>query len=104
MSLLSLLGKRFPETDGSKKCQDSFTKLGSTLRRLPQETSTVDTDLLEKSWQPCDTPYSEYAKGWRQCRGTWPGKRGFTCGMWILFHMLAAHSDDKNASEHFDIL
>ena len=29
---------------------------------------------------------------WRQCEGSVEGKRGYTCGLWLLFHSLAARS------------
>jgi hypothetical protein len=29
---------------------------------------------------------------WHGCRGTWPNTRGYTCGLWSLFHSLAANA------------
>jgi thiol oxidase len=29
---------------------------------------------------------------WRACRGSEEGKRGYTCGLWLLFHSLAARA------------
>jgi hypothetical protein len=28
---------------------------------------------------------------WGSCRGSSPATRGYTCGLWLLFHTLAAH-------------
>ena len=32
------------------------------------------------------------AEEWRACAGSTPGKRGYTCGLWLLFHSSAARS------------
>lgn len=104
LDLVSLMSTHFPEPDNHTTCRDSFAILGKTLKGYPQTMHTVDTDQLDKSWQPCGVHYSEYEKGWHSCRGTWPGKRGFTCGLWTLFHMLAARSNDTSASHHLEIL
>jgi len=29
---------------------------------------------------------------WRACRGSWPGYRGYTCGLWTLFHALTVEA------------
>merc|ERR1719503_178823 len=35
--------------------------------------------------------------GWHQCKGTFPNKRGYTCGLWNIAHFLAGQSDDASA-------
>jgi thiol oxidase len=114
MDFVALLGKRFPETanDGGR-CRASMVELHDQLTNnwagMTQEITTVDTmnkvkklvqidpDWLEQQWQLCGEDWSRFAEGWHQCKGTWPGKRGFTCGLWNLFHFLAADTDDSSA-------
>merc|ERR1719263_1095693 len=98
------MATRFPEEKGQRRCKDSFRQLATTFRSMPSKNHSIDPDVIEKSWRPCDTDYSEYAKGWRTCRATWPGKRGFTCGLWTLFHSLAAQSDDRSALQDLQTL
>lgn len=50
----------------------------------------VDHEAVDAQWQLCGTNWSEYANGWGACKGTWPGKRGYTCGLWTMLHTLAA--------------
>lgn len=57
----------------------------------------INPDDLEGQWRLCDRDWSEFKEGWHQCKGTWPGKRGFTCGLWNMFHFLAAHTTDEKA-------
>jgi len=104
LNLVGLLSTHFPEADSQRPCQKSFETLSIKLHSESSSVLHVDPDDLEKSWQPCGVPYSSYAHGWHGCRGTWPGKRGFTCGLWTLFHMLAAQSNDTDAKQHFQYL
>jgi thiol oxidase len=104
LNLVDLLARRFPESSDEQVCRSSFVELGEKLRSLPAETTSVDPDALEKSWQSCGTSYDKYAEGFRSCRATWPGKRGFTCGLWTLFHMLAAQSDDQSALRDLEVV
>lgn len=32
-----------------------------------------------------------FLQPWGSCQGSSPGTRGYTCGLWLLFHTLAAH-------------
>lgn len=36
---------------------------------------------------------------WLACRGSTPGRRGFPCGMWKLFHYLTVNAADQNSSQ-----
>jgi thiol oxidase len=115
VSFVKLLGNRFPNRHGRKgsSCRDSLAELHSQLRNnwadLTQEVRTlqnmkthqrlvmINPDDLEGQWRLCDRDWSEFKEGWHQCKGTWPGKRGFTCGLWNMFHFLAAHTTDEKA-------
>jgi len=121
MNFVSLLSKRFPESpeDGGR-CRGSFGELFSNLRDnwagMTQEVTTIDSmnsrkklamidpDWLEEQWQLCGEDWHRFSEGWHECKGTWPGKRGFTCGLWNLFHQLAARMDDETALEDTRII
>jgi thiol oxidase len=36
-------------------------------------------------------------QSWRSCKGSQPNSRGYTCGLWLLFHSLAAHIEGDTA-------
>lgn len=56
-------------------------------------------DLLEHEWQFCNRSWSDIGKSdWRSCKGTYPYMRGYTCGMWSLFHSLAARAVSSPAA------
>ena len=61
---------------------------------------------IEKQWTFCGKPWKTFNTLWlpfRQggCRGSWPNTRGYTCGLWTLFHGIVAHSPvaDPDSSE-----
>eukprot|EP00928_Gymnodinium_smaydae_P065967 TRINITY_DN49031_c0_g1_i1.p1 TRINITY_DN49031_c0_g1~~TRINITY_DN49031_c0_g1_i1.p1 ORF type:complete len:552 (-),score=33.02 TRINITY_DN49031_c0_g1_i1:150-1805(-) len=127
LELLALLAKRFPSSDESgvtgtvNTCRNSLAELHAMLRSPAWWNSDepgsfvydyevegesgdsppyviVDIARLEQQWRLCGTDWSVYKRGWRSCRGSWPNKRGYTCGLWSLFHSLAARTDDGAAS------
>lgn len=101
LDFVSLLGRNFPTRNGASNCRPSFTALYSKLQSHSVERPghRVDPDSLEKHWSMCQVDWREYGnRGWGQCQGTWAGKRGFTCGLWTLFHMLAAEATDASAA------
>lgn len=114
MDLVGLFADRFPASaDEGSNCRDSFADLRGMLTDnwagMTQEVSTtsnmndgrklvqIDPDWLEGEWYMCNKEWSRFKVGWKQCKGTWPGKRGYTCGLWNTFHMLAAQSTDESA-------
>lgn len=123
LNFIDLLAKRFPDTTAHVPehlkqggCRPSLQSLSQLLRRnwtgLGSEVSSpqgvkyiaINPVFVEANWQLCDTDWDDYGKGWGQCRGTWPGKRGFTCGLWSMFHTLAARTDDKNAMADLQVV
>ena len=52
---------------------------------------------IEKQWTFCGKPWKTFNTLWLPfkqggCRGSWPNTRGYTCGLWTLFHGIVAHS------------
>lgn len=51
----------------------------------------LDWTRVEQEHQWCGVPWPNYAQqGWTWCRGRTPYSRGYTCGLWLLFHSLIA--------------
>jgi thiol oxidase len=111
MSFVDLLSRHFPE-DGSGSCQHSLTDLHGLLSSSwlnfgeeamaekdgkAENVFVVNTEKVESQWKLCKKDWSQYTSGWRACKGTYPGKRGYTCGLWSMFHGLAARSSDATA-------
>lgn len=125
---VQLLSERFPEAVSSPapnirgaatSCRTSLRDLTRQLRPgsllatdhrhaallLEGQTERLGPGELESRWRLCGTDWSAYGtRGWSSCRGTWPGKRGFTCGLWSLFHTVIANSDDSHALEDTKII
>lgn len=57
----------------------------------------INIEKVEKSWHMCGHVWDKFKDGWHQCKGTFPGKRGYTCGLWNIFHFLAGQSTDETA-------
>lgn len=102
---VDVLTRRFPDVEKSSPCRESLVGLQETLRNELGEVVEsesfgrfrIDADSLEKKWTLCGTDWKIYGSGWHSCRSTLPGKRGFTCGLWNLLHMLAAQATDEAA-------
>jgi hypothetical protein len=109
---VNLLANNFPESQGST-CRSSLAQLNGVLRdnwdSMTEQVESfedmghhkrlmmINPDALEQRWQFCGKDYDRFREGWHECKGTWPGKRGFTCGLWNMFHMVAAQTTDENA-------
>ncbi|KAL4441288.1 hypothetical protein ABPG77_011525 [Micractinium sp. CCAP 211/92] len=69
-----------------ERCRQGAEKLQEALDELWED----DQDEPEKGLQQLQicpgTPFKE----WQSCRGTLPDSRGYTCGLWQLFHSLAS--------------
>eukprot|EP01043_Picozoa_sp_COSAG02_P068101 COSAG02_NODE_11189_length_1760_cov_1.280000_1_plen_406_part_10 len=81
-------------------CQDSMHALASYIASVSPGASALPG--LFGAWpSPCGRPLAYYGSeqsDWRTCKGTYPTTRGYTCGLWELFHMLVAHSSDDHAA------
>eukprot|EP00928_Gymnodinium_smaydae_P036176 TRINITY_DN25319_c0_g6_i1.p1 TRINITY_DN25319_c0_g6~~TRINITY_DN25319_c0_g6_i1.p1 ORF type:complete len:1278 (-),score=147.87 TRINITY_DN25319_c0_g6_i1:55-3888(-) len=131
LDLVELLVRRFPETVpkqyGLKMCESSFKDLHGMLKEprfwdpdaigagvVPYRRRDNDPNApmllfanvakVEYLWRLCGTDYDDYKTGWKSCKGLWASTRGFTCGLWNLFHVLAARMDDTTAGEETDVL
>ena len=38
---------------------------------------------------------------WDECKGSKPGRRGYTCGLWMLLHSLAANTQPEHSGGAF---
>uniref|UniRef100_A0A7S0A417 Sulfhydryl oxidase n=1 Tax=Pyrodinium bahamense TaxID=73915 RepID=A0A7S0A417_9DINO len=122
LDFIALLAERFPEArqTAGTPCRNSLSALHRTLvanwsnlAMYVEGSESVgdgvklfklDPDELEESWRLCGSDWAHYRRGFGACRGTFPGKRGFTCGLWTLFHMLAARTDDVRASNDTNVV
>lgn len=128
MDFVTLLATRFPEsseTEGTP-CRESFASLHQKLAaelgnqdknsgpimladfKDPEDVDVppmeIDADKLEGYWRLCNLDWANYREGWKGCQGTFPGKRGFTCGLWTSFHMLIARTTDATARHDTEVL
>eukprot|EP00927_Polykrikos_kofoidii_P077164 TRINITY_DN74135_c0_g1_i1.p1 TRINITY_DN74135_c0_g1~~TRINITY_DN74135_c0_g1_i1.p1 ORF type:complete len:760 (-),score=125.02 TRINITY_DN74135_c0_g1_i1:44-2167(-) len=107
--LLSLMCSAHP---GGEICRQSICEMRSGIEKswsslthvkvieppadipLPPMTFTyLDWPRIEKEHRPCNLPWPHFAEtGWDWCKGQTPGTRGYTCGLWMLFHSLVVGS------------
>lgn len=117
LDFVALLSERFPNAaqDGCRsslkrlhrELSHNWTQLGEVVTgddAVKSPAFWIDPNKLEEKWRMCGTEWDKYSQGWHACRGTWPGKRGYTCGLWTTFHMVAANSDDTNAGRDMDVM
>lgn len=118
MNFIDVLSRRYPEESSAKDapCKASLQALHHRMKtdfnsmgefqtdRSGTKFFKLSPDKLEKEWKLCGTDWAEYKRGWNNCRGTWPGKRGFTCGLWSTFHSVVARTDDEFATRDTEAL
>jgi hypothetical protein len=110
LDFVALLARRFPETSQAaspSSCRGSLAALEEKLRsnwtNMAQklvwkpELEVISYESVEDNWRLCGVDWDKYRHGFSGCRGSWPGKRGYTCGLWNMFHMLAARAEDETA-------
>eukprot|EP00441_Pelagodinium_beii_P020643 CAMPEP_0197652922 /NCGR_PEP_ID=MMETSP1338-20131121/34740_1 /TAXON_ID=43686 ORGANISM="Pelagodinium beii, Strain RCC1491" /NCGR_SAMPLE_ID=MMETSP1338 /ASSEMBLY_ACC=CAM_ASM_000754 /LENGTH=525 /DNA_ID=CAMNT_0043227891 /DNA_START=61 /DNA_END=1638 /DNA_ORIENTATION=- len=127
--VLGLFSQTFPEEQAGGACRSSFTKLSENLGtkwqdhlqknrqfffdtedgigydgESMQSQAFIDPDTVESQWQLCNVAWDDFSKGWGSCRGSWPQKRGYTCGLWTLMHFTAAGSTDSTALRNTEML
>ena len=66
--------------DGLERLLRPFARVSKDARENPKDQKKPDPDAAVR-----DTP-------WRSCAGSVEGTRGYTCGLWTLFHALAARA------------
>lgn len=120
LDFIHLLAERLPElgstqhgsTGDAYPCRTSLQNLHSNLTanstkfmksrpvswRSTETEQVVDPTKVEENWRLCGTDWQDYAKGWVSCRGTWPGTRGYTCGVWSMLHTLASANNASVSS------
>eukprot|EP00466_Bigelowiella_natans_P009986 jgi/Bigna1/80020/fgenesh1_pg.67_\ len=52
---------------------------------------------IESRYTIANTRWMDFKKGWKSCKGSWGHTRGYTCGLWTLFHTLLANAPDDYA-------
>jgi thiol oxidase len=79
-------------------CKDGSRALMQRIdKQWPEHSKPADTDAFNKirrqlaDHRVCGDGHVGPLT-WRQCEGSEEGKRGYTCGLWLLFHSLAARS------------
>mmetsp|Transcript_19185 Transcript_19185/g.33049 ORF Transcript_19185/g.33049 Transcript_19185/m.33049 type:complete len:662 (-) Transcript_19185:545-2530(-) len=87
----------------SPDCQAGAQKLVAIHNVLWPTSHEIAPGSLTK-YQICGDPpgtlWKETAESWVTCKGSVPSSRGFTCGLWLLFHTSASRlpamvSDDQ---------
>jgi len=78
----------------------------NNIRRVAQGDGSA-TDFFsssEEAWATiegrytiCHTKWMNFKQGWQSCKGSWAHTRGYTCGLWNLFHALIANAPEDYA-------
>lgn len=110
-ALLDLLGVLCAVGPGGSECRSSACSMRESLDAYwdmyikekevttnsegeaidPFTSHYLDWVRIETEHRWCGVPWPDYAQqGWSWCRGQNPGTRGYTCGLWLLFHSLLA--------------
>ncbi|GAB5354678.1 hypothetical protein AAMO2058_000139600 [Amorphochlora amoebiformis] len=78
----------------------------NNIRRVAQGDGSTDDffSSSEEAWAAiesrytiCNSNWMTLKKGFQSCQGSWPHTRGYTCGLWTLFHSLVANAPEDYA-------
>jgi len=86
-SFLHLLCTSFPD----QSCRPSLCSLHKMAHANFSAGDVLSWDTVYSNWKVCGKPWSVFEKGWNECKGSFPHARGYTCGLWLLFHSLIAN-------------
>ncbi|KAK9839872.1 hypothetical protein WJX81_007676 [Elliptochloris bilobata] len=78
---------------GAKKIQDTLPKL------WPAEQEAAQPELRRMAI--CGEDREPFEEVYGSCKGSREGKRGYTCGLWLLLHSLAAHVEPEASGGAF---
>jgi len=53
---------------------------------------------IESRYTIGNTKWKDFKRGWQSCKGSWGHTRGYTCGLWTLFHTLVANAPEDYAA------
>lgn len=74
----------------------------SILQQAPQLWPTVEnSEPLPQLQQLQVCGPGEAKEEWQECKGSKAGRRGYTCGLWLLLHSLAAESQPEQSGGAF---
>lgn len=63
----------------------------------PFSVAFMDWARVEHQYKWCNRPWPDYAqRSWSWCQGRTTGTRGYTCGLWLLFHSLLAGAEQTS--------
>lgn len=76
------------------KAHNIFNELQTYVKQAPElrgEDFKNKLEELEAKWSPIST-----SRQWVGCQGSQPSLRGYTCGLWTLFHYLTVQAAETN--------
>eukprot|EP01023_Acetabularia_acetabulum_P003730 TRINITY_DN11545_c0_g1_i2.p1 TRINITY_DN11545_c0_g1~~TRINITY_DN11545_c0_g1_i2.p1 ORF type:complete len:521 (-),score=66.06 TRINITY_DN11545_c0_g1_i2:596-2116(-) len=88
IEILTLLAAAHP----SKRCKDGLSELVSNFSKYWKTTLSQPEESL-KTYKVCGDDIGTLS--WKQCKGTREDTRGFTCGLWMLFHSLSTRVEEQ---------
>jgi len=60
-----------------------------------------DVNVITRSYMTGSMIGTHDGQEWDGCKGSKPGRRGYTCGLWLLLHSLAAESQPEDTGGAF---
>lgn len=94
LAFLSALRMGLPDI-----CSSSLTAIASVVNQAASRHSELDWSDIERATPRglCETGWSQFSQDWESCKGTWPHTRGYSCGLWTLFHTVVGRTRGKAA-------
>eukprot|EP00736_Rhodelphis_marinus_P007334 Rmarinus@m.7496 len=110
LSYLDLIRRHYPDDS----CRDSVEELLILVdAEWAPESTEVSLASLMRVWAPCGREWEDYESArvidstgtstggweWVECASQVPSARGYTCGLWELFHVLLVARDYTASSD-----
>lgn len=80
----------------SSRCVQSVQNLMSQLDEIWPVTQEQPSYKIRK-FRVCTKQFTP--QEWKTCKGTKPGYRGYTCGVWVLMHSMSTRVPDMNGAK-----
>ncbi|KAK9807842.1 hypothetical protein WJX72_011018 [[Myrmecia] bisecta] len=72
-------------------CRAGCALVKGAIHQLWPPTQTTGPSPQIREYQICGM--DTHVQDWHSCKGTKPNSRGYTCGLWMLFHTLAVRTE-----------
>lgn len=100
VSWIKLLSHYYPSSKGRKSFRGLMKKTNTFWPPYEGTTNVtyVDPEQHRTYWTLSGYKWEDFSKGWHGCKGSYPYSRGYSCGLWWMFHAMSTRVQDVDAT------